>query len=178
MTGGCTMPTALIVASRSASACGAEDLVRRIWIRILLQRARIDRYQFHGMFSISGGCGPRFPGGPSRLLLEDSLPARRAGGAAQLPPSIPARQARAGRVSALRAPPRPGSRDGRLSVSGAAPTVLRAGFPAHAALRFSSPFNCTASSPLAARFASTSASCARLRSSSAAKAKASPTRPR
>ncbi len=58
----------------------------------------------------------------------------------------------------LASPPWLGSRDGRLSVSGAAPTVLRAGFPAHAALRFSSPFNCTASSPLAARFASTSAS--------------------
>ncbi|MCY1361628.1 hypothetical protein D9M69_482990 [compost metagenome] len=59
-------------------------------IRIFLQRARIDLHDVHGIF-LFWGAGRGAVAGPSCLrFIRRHLPDRRAGGPAQLPPSVPA----------------------------------------------------------------------------------------
>ena len=88
------MPTALIVASSRASACGL-DFERRALVGIFLQRARIDKLQFHwdAPFRVADTADR---GSFSVFFSEDiPRPAERTGRCNCLS-SIPARQAKRG----------------------------------------------------------------------------------
>ena len=114
-------------------------------------------------------------GRPSRLLSEDPhRPAGRAGRRNCRRASLPGRREQ-GVTARLASAPRPGSRGGRLSASGAAPTALRGDFSSsldHAAMRRASPAPFLSPSLVAASSVSSAASSDRFRPSSASNAKA------
>ncbi len=119
------MPTALMVASSSASACGVGFRLAHA-VGILLQRTRVDLHETHGI-APSRVADAAFRPSFRRLLPEDTLrPAERADRHNCRRASLP------GRTSGAHSPAKDdgtGSRWPRLSDSVAGQAALRGGFP-------------------------------------------------
>src|SRR5579875_2385202 len=134
MTGGWTMPTALIVASSSASACGVDFVWR---VRSGFSFSARGSTLMRCMGTLLLGVADRRCR-PFLVFFPKTPPGPRSGRAGATAAEHPCPAGPAGLTSPAQ-DDGPGSRRRRLSASDDGPPVLRAAFPAYSRLLFQPP---------------------------------------